>query len=203
MQTCTTKSIRAALAFAMIMAAPGAHSAMYRWVDQNGATNYSDHLPQEPGKVRALTVLEAPAPASAYEKRSQQLIDAHNGRRGDAASSGVGPVAPETGELRGSARLSGLRAAQPEAPRDPCLRSSDPRCYEKNRDAYVPFLGYAPSMTRGTRSIDVPANTGASSGLSGTGAVSGGNPAARPVSSQRVQPWHVRNTLKDAKDLSR
>ena len=37
---------------------------------------------------------------------------------------------------------------QTDAVQDPCLRSSDPQCHEKNRDKYHPYLGYAPGAGR-------------------------------------------------------
>jgi hypothetical protein len=219
MQASVFNSTRTIVALALLAAAPAAHSAMYRWVELNGATTYSDQLPHDPSKVRALTVLQAPAPPSAFEKRSQELVDAERGRPGDnttagratqphpgrdadAGMRGMNDPDPQprtlgSGELQGGARLSGVRPSQPEAPRDPCLRSSDPRCYEKNRDAYVPYLGYSPSTTRGTLS-----GVGASSGVSAGGAVGGSVSAGGNESTiRRAKPWQLRNTLKDAKDL--
>lgn len=67
---------------------------------------------------------------------------------------------------RAAATAPGL---QPEAAQDPCLRSADPHCYQRNRDKYHPYLGYAPSNPRGTV---VPA-VGASSSPAATGAVGG------------------------------
>ena len=37
-----------------------------------------------------------------------------------------------------------------EAARDPCLRSSDPKCYERHKDHYHPYLGYMPGNTLST-----------------------------------------------------
>jgi hypothetical protein len=227
MRARSINSIRTVVAVALIAAAAPAQSAMYRWIEQDGAVMYSDQLPLDSSKVRALTVMHAPAPPSTYEKRSQELIDAERGRSSDSAAAGrevqptpgigrdtdVGTrglyghdpeLQPRTSgstEPQGAARLSGLRPSQPEAARDPCLRSSDPRCHEKNRDAYVPYLGYSPSA-RAARSPDLLSGIGATSGVSASGAIGGSTGTAAPSGPpRRAQPWQLRNTLKDAKDL--
>ena len=77
------------------------------------------------------------------------------------------------------------------------LENVDIVCYEKNRDAYVPYLGYSPSTTRGTLS-----GVRASSGVSAGGAVGGSVSAGGNESTtRRAKRWQLRNTLKDAKDL--
>lgn len=66
-----------------------------------------------------------------------------------------------------------------EAVRDPCLRSADPRCYERNRDRYHPYLGYAPGATQSaTGAPIVEAATGATSGRAAENTVSGPSPPA-------------------------
>ena len=61
------------------------------------------------------------------------------------------------------------RGVQTEAVRDPCLRSSDPKCHERNKDRYHPYLGYAP----GTTPLPVIPAVGASNPASAGGAVGG------------------------------
>jgi hypothetical protein len=225
MRACSINPIRTVVAVALIAAAPTAQSAMYRWIEQDGAVMYSDQLPHDSSKVRALTVIQAPAPPSAFEKRAQEIIDAERGRSGDSATAdrrsqpdsgrnadarmqGTNEPEPQTrtfgaGEVQGGPRLSGVRPSQPEAARDPCLRSSDPRCYEKNRDAYVPYLGYSPSTTRAARSPDVLSGIGASGAASASGAVGGSvGTGANTSGGKRTKTWQLRNTLKDAKDLN-
>ena len=53
-----------------------------------------------------------------------------------------------------------------EAARDPCLRSSDPKCYERHKDHYHPYLGYMPGNT-----LSTPTAIGATSVTSAGGAV--------------------------------
>src|ERR1700687_4006116 len=81
MQSPSTKSIGTLVALAVIAAAPSAESAMYRWIEPNGATTYSDQMPADPSRVRALTVINAPAAPSQFERHSQELIEAERDRR--------------------------------------------------------------------------------------------------------------------------
>ena len=73
--------------------------------------------------------------------------------------------------------------AQPEAVQDPCLRSADPQCYQRNRDKYHPYMGYAPSATR----APVTGAVGASISPAGGGAV-GGQVGAVPATEKRAAP---------------
>ena len=142
--------LRAALA-AAFAAAPAAHSQMYRWIDAHGSVVYSNQLPSSTSVVRDLTVvLENP------DKRASELprIEVQQG-------SGSLPLPVEPPQS--SPRIA-ISPNAPEAVRDPCLRSSDPKCYERNKAAYVPGRGYAPAAVGAT----------ASAGAGGT--LSGGSP---------------------------
>lgn len=80
---------------------------------------------------------------------------------------------------RAAASAQGL---QPEAAQDPCLRSADPHCYQRNRDKYHPYLGYAPSARAAGASA-----VGASAAPAGTGAV-GGQIGISPGPDKRAAP---------------
>ena len=194
---------------------------MYRWVDQHGAITYSDQPPPQSAVVRDLTVIDGPRAITPHEKRTLDLIEAER-RTGDAANypadvpwrSGLGGVDPardlqREGEVPrsagsgepGLAPRGTMRPLQSEAAQDPCLRSSDPKCYERNRNAYVPYLGYAPSVAR-PRSEPLP-GVGATLPTAGGGSVGGSvGPAPVKTGGPRVPPTlQLRQSLKDAKDL--
>ena len=214
------KTIRTAVAALLIIAAPAAYAVMYRWVDVNGAITYSDQPPSDPARVRQLTVIDTPAPMTQHERRTLELIEAErvsNGGPGIPADALTGGTYPREGDSAardalgydadGMPRAPGdtaraSRPGKPEAARDPCLRSADPKCYEKNRNAYVPYLGYAPSAARALQQESALA-TGAIGTAPGTGAVGGSfNTAPTGASApRRTTGWQLRNTLKDAKDL--
>jgi hypothetical protein len=158
--------------------APAVHSQIYRWTDAEGSTTYSNKPPSDAAAANDLAVLpdipgtmtappekrtpEAARPAGAAAAQQSpparaaapDVLDAFN----RAASSADAPAPAPSATP--SARIS-VPANAPEAVRDPCLRSSDPKCYERNRAAYVPYLGYAPSAAAG-------------------GTLAGGSPAPAP-----------------------
>lgn len=54
------------------------------------------------------------------------------------------------------------RSTHTGAVQDPCLTSADPKCHERNKDRYHPYLGYAPGSGQ---------STGSSSGAGAVGAI--------------------------------
>jgi hypothetical protein len=157
-------SMRVALFALFALAAPHVSAEMYKWVAEDGSVTYSNILPQEPSNVRALTRIETP-PSRAPTKREPTTAEST-----DPLFVFVPPAPrPPQDSASNVARTDSpprlvYRGAPVTAPRDPCLRSSDPRCYERNKDRYHPLLGYTPEAA--------PA-VGATSGASGGGAVSG------------------------------
>jgi uncharacterized protein DUF4124 len=216
--------IRTLLALSLFAAAPAAYSMMYRWVDHNGAVTYSDQPPPNESTVRQLTIIDRPPRMTEHEKRTLEIAGAEREKQaGDSASSSRGP-SPLTGatgseyprEITGRDRQIAPRSAdrgppamsrfstgqvEAEAVRDPCLRSADPRCHEKNRGAYVPYLGYSPSAAR-ARSSEL--GIGASSSAGGAGAVGASvdtRSAGMTAPARRSSTWQPRQSLRDAKDL--
>jgi hypothetical protein len=64
-----------------------------------------------------------------------------------------------------------------EAVRDPCLRSSDPKCHERHKDRYHPYFGYAPSVMQPGGTAAVGATAGSSAGGTVSGRVTTAPPA--------------------------
>jgi hypothetical protein len=163
------------IAFAAMLSttAAAATSGMYRWVDEHGSVNYSNQPPPE--NARAVTLIDdATSTITSSEKRTREILEVErqsNPPR-DASSSGVAAleVTPSAGTESQLSR-GGIPPLQPEAVRDPCLRSADPKCYERNRAAYVPYRGYTPERAAVT-------GVGASSSAAAGGTLSGGTPPA-------------------------
>jgi hypothetical protein len=234
MRARSINSIRTLLALSLIAVAPHAYSVMYRWVDSNGAVTYSDQPPPNESTVRQLTIIDRPPRITEHEKRTLELLGAEREQpSADSAHSsrGSSPSAGATGseysreitsrdvhntprsadkELPGAPRFSAGRV-DAEAVRDPCLRSADPRCHEKNRAAYVPYLGYSPSAAR-ARSSELGTGATSSAGAGGAVGASVGAPSAAVGASvgargtvtapaRRSSTWQPRQSLKDAKDL--
>ena len=182
MQTHRVKPVCVALAAMLYVAAPAAYSEMYRWVDDQGTVTYSNQPPSEPSTATDVTIVDdGSAKSSAVEQRTKEIIDAERGSetaRGLPMVPGASGTLPETaisGDAPPAPRIS-IAPGAPEAVRDPCLMSADPKCPDKNRGYYVPYRGYSPSAAgAATGSIVVGASTSAAAG----GSVAGGS-APRP-----------------------
>ena len=205
---------------ALLTSAVSAHAVMYKWVDADGTVTYSNHPPANAGTVKQITVLDVPPPTTPHERRTLELLNAERPRAG---AEGAPPI-PESSapretdypvgdaSQRDAARVTpGLDSpgiprwggwpGRADAVRDPCLRSSDPKCYEKNRDAYVPYLGYSPAAARAARSFEAPLGVGSTGGVGATGSI-GTAPASRSPSPRPAHStFDLRRALKDAKDL--
>jgi len=149
-----TTTVRAALAAALLTALPAAHAQMYRWTDAQGSVTYSNELPHDTRVVQDLTVvLENPdgskpnLPPPVSEPRRPTVGEVVD----DFQHGGESDEPP-----RASPRIA-VSPGGPDAVRDPCLRSSDPKCIERNKAAYVPGHGYTPGTAIG-------ATTGAGGG---------------------------------------
>lgn len=172
-------------AAALLTAASTAYSQMYRWVDDRGATNYSDQLPADRAGIRRLTEIEnGSRKATRSEQRTREILEAegllNSGMQRDASGT-YAPHADGNSELpltqpeaSASSAFWGEPAGKAEAVRDPCLRSSDPRCHERHRAAYVPGRGYSPSALRETREA-AASGIGSTTG-SASATLSGGAP---------------------------
>lgn len=76
------------------------------------------------------------------------------------------------------------RSTHTGAVQDPCLVSPDPRCHERNKDRYHPYLGYSPAGGPVSQAV------GASSSAAAGGAV-GGQVAAQASASPAKRGGHA------------
>jgi hypothetical protein len=192
---------------------------MYKWIEADGTVTYSNHPPENGTAVKQITVLDVPPPTTAHERRTLQLLNAERQRAAAEGTPSVrDPYAPRESDYTASDSLSRDNARTPgadwagtprsaalpgrgDAARDPCLRSPDPKCYEKNRDAYVPYLGYSPASARAARAFESPLGFGATSGVAATGSVGTAAPHGSPAPRPAHQTFDLRRALKDAKDI--
>ncbi len=186
-----------ALAAIFLGAAPAAFSEMYRWVDDQGAVKYSNQRPPDAPGMRNVTVIDdTPGTMTPAEQRTLEILNAHREIEATPAATGgmrgaPGPLGTAGEELPMAPRAS-VAPNMPEAVRDPCLTSADPRCPEKNRAYYVPGRGYAPSAVRLAREAETSPGAGATTGAAGNGALTGGAiippPRVAPPSSSYALP---------------
>ena len=130
-----------ALVVALSCALP-AHAAMFKWVDESGSVTYSNTPPPEPGKVTDLVRVEEPPPPKQVEPAvaapAPVIAKPDAAPRAETAKREPEVAKPDT-----APRAIGTQAVQ-----DPCLTSPDPQCYQRNKEKYHPFLGYAPGASR-------------------------------------------------------
>jgi hypothetical protein len=166
------------LAACLVCAASAAQAAMYKWTDESGTATFSDQPPAEPDKVSNLTVVDTqPKPQQpSYTHAPAKFGESFRPDPPRAAENSASTKAESDPVVRELARLQAR--GRTEAVRDPCLISADPRCYERNKDRYHPYFGYAPSVTQ-------PASTsatGATNATAGGGTVGGQPLRDTPIS---------------------
>jgi hypothetical protein len=165
MEARNVKHVVVAVGAIFLCAAPAGYAAMFKWTDANGTVTYSDqppadrakvhrvaqldignaesnaatapHSPQEPSLSRPDTWLKGASPPAPPVERKIELVP--------SAKADTEPLSPDADipNREGESASRAPRGAR-EAARDPCLRSSDPKCYERNKARYHPYLGYAP-----------------------------------------------------------
>ena len=144
---------------------------------------------------RTITIVREPEPPSrpvtASDKPSKPATAAQDTETSDR---------PKAASDTPAKRRARVNPNLPEAVQDPCLRSSDPKCYEKNKNAYVPFRGYSPSTAEARESGVFPP-VGATSATAAGGSVSGG--ATGPIKAPKASDYAVPPGSDQPKKLSK
>ena len=149
------RPLRVSVLALLLCVAPYAQAEMYKWIDADGGLTYSNTPPPQPAQVKELTRIEDTSP----QKDSTRTLPTQAPQRyivGKPETLPSDPAAvqrqPETAAREPAAvprdpesASRAPRGIQAEAARDPCLRSADPKCYERNKDRYHPYLGYSPT----------------------------------------------------------
>lgn len=189
MRAYTFKPICVAFAAMLFTAASAAQAQLYRWVDQAGTVTYSDHPPDG---ARDVTLIDDSTNViSSSVRRTLEILNS------EAKSEVAAPLEPSNDLVNaaplgaGDAQPQGITPMTPEAVRDPCLRSPDPRCYERNRANYIPGRGYTPP--------GAIAAIGSTAAGSAGGTLSGGTPPPPP---KLVAPKASMYALPPGSDLS-
>lgn len=153
---------------------PSVHAQTYRWIDENGAVNFSQELPAPDSAIQELGVVEGSATLSPFEQRALELINEERRalaqQRAGAASGSPDPAMFQSGVAGDMPSSSSRPRARATAARDPCLLSPDPRCFEKNARNYDPYHGYAPAHAAASATtVGAPGTPTAASGTGNTG----------------------------------
>ena len=181
MRAHTLTPICFAFAAMLSAAAPAAASGMYRWVDDAGSVHYSNTAPPE--HARDVTLIDdATNTISSTERRTREILEIERNaapfaaRNPASAATAESPAVSIGSESPAPPSRASIAPLQAEAVRDPCLRSSDPKCHERHRAAYVPYLGYSPSAA----AQPTLTGFGATSGGGAGGTLAGSAPLAPP-----------------------
>jgi hypothetical protein len=168
------KALCTVLFAAMFSAGSAAFGQIYKWVDENGVLTFSDQKPADPSRISNLQEVEGMgrAPLSAIERRTLEILNQEQQRLGPGAHLRDQAVSSESIVIYEGPWYGAQWQGHTENVRDPCLRSSDPRCYELHWKDYDPRLGYAPSVLRGS-------GEGAAGARAATGYVGGAGVASR------------------------
>ena len=150
----SVRPLRASALALLLCIAPYAQAEMYKWIDADGGLTYSNTPPPQPAEVKELTRIEdtsaqkdpartSPTPAPPrYSVGKPEMLPGEPSAAPRQPETAREPAAvPRDPESASRAP----RGVQADAARDPCLRSSDPKCYERNKDRYHPYLGYSPT----------------------------------------------------------
>ena len=148
----------AAIVGALIASSTPAAAEMFKWVNDDGTTTYSNQPPTDQSSVQEFTTIDIPKMDSPKPIVVEPIA--------------VQPQPPTQAEA--PAMRPSVRARLPQAVQDPCLRSSDPLCYQKHRAYYRPYVGYTPEPVAQAPAVTPPAR-GATAGASGGGEVGGGS----------------------------
>ena len=165
---------RVALLALFALAAPLAHADIYRWVEEDGNVTFSDTPPMDKTKVYELSKIPTPPRAPATPQAA-----ARQGEKLDPLFANT-PAPSRDGASQPQIAVTPGEPFRAEAPRvsyrgivgaaqDPCLRSANPRCYERNKESYHPRYGYM----GGGATAAAPTAVGATGGSSGGGTVGG------------------------------
>jgi hypothetical protein len=126
------------LLLALLLASGSACAQLYKWVDQNGVTNYSNQPPADPAAIRALRPIEDRISVYAPDPGLTQAIETMR-QGGDRTTAGR--------TSRPDARIEGgQRGSQPNATAvpDACLSGRAVDCSPITYAPYDASYGYAP-----------------------------------------------------------
>jgi hypothetical protein len=188
-------TIRLLTACAAIFAASTAGAQIYKWVDENGVTNYSNQRPADPKTSQQLGVVESNISVYTPDTNLVQAVDAFRMRSNEI---GLNPAAPE-------ASASNQYAAPVYVPvpvaSDPCTDYRAAHCNELNTGyyPYVPVVGHRFYRRRHKRIPQIQLRPGAIAGhvVGMDGYIPGNSASAR-----RARPAPLRSLSRRAVEPS-
>ncbi|HXV11715.1 MAG TPA: DUF4124 domain-containing protein [Burkholderiales bacterium] len=187
MTKATGMILRVVVAAAALAPLPAFCAQIYKWVDERGVTNYSNHQPARATAPRGVGVVENNISVYTPDAALTRAVDAFRMRSNEIGANASAPVAPPPYEYSAPVFV-------PVAS-DPCAEYRAAGCDEFYPDfyPYAPVAGYGPHFRRHKRipQVHIPPGTIAGQ-VVGTGGYIPGNSASAP----RFGPPPVRPGLR-------
>jgi hypothetical protein len=139
---------------------PAVGAQIYKWVDENGVTNYSNQQPAPAAAPRAVGVVENNISVYTPDPALTREVNAFRMRSNGIGASAAAPVAPPPYEFSAPVYVPVPVAS------DPCAEYRAAHCGEYYADFYPygPVAGYAPYHQRVSRIPQVRLRPGAIAG---------------------------------------
>jgi hypothetical protein len=187
--------IRLLVAAAALAPLPGVSAQIYKWVDERGVTNYSNHQPAQATAPGTVEVVENNISVYSPDPALTRAVDAFRMRSHEIGFNAAAPAAPPAFDYSAPVYVPVPVAS------DPCGEYRAAHCNEFYSDfyPYAPGAGYAPYHRRVKRIPQVRLRPGAIAGqvVGMDGYIPGNSANAR-----RFDPAPVRPGLRHAVEPS-
>lgn len=156
----TVTLIRLLVAAAVLAPLPGVCAQIYKWVDEHGVTNYSNHRPAQATTTGTVQVVENNISVYSPDAALTRAVDAFRMRSNEIGADTAAPAAPPAYDYSAPVYLPVPVAS------DPCAEYRAAHCNEFYPDFYPhsPVAGYAPYHRRVRRIPQIRLRPGAIAG---------------------------------------
>jgi len=159
---------------------------IYKWVDENGVTNYSNRQPAQATAPRTVRVVEDNISVYTPDPALTRAVDAFRMRSNEIGANAAAPLAPPPSDYSAPVYVPVPVAS------DPCAESRAAHCNEFYPDfyPYAPVAGYGPRFRRHKRipQVHIPPGTIAGKVVGMDGYIPGNSANARRFGPAPVRP---------------
>ena len=164
---------------ALLLAAMPAGAQLYKWVDENGVTNYSNEPPPKSRTRKPPTIVEDTISVYTPEKAVTDELERRSQQRPL-----VQPAPPPVASVPPPPPAA--RTPQPPIAYDPCMTANDPNCRAVIYDSSPVFAGRRSPVP--LHQPQLPPGTIAGQSTSQGGYIAGQSGSAPPPTSQTSRP---------------
>lgn len=197
MKEATGKILRVVLAVAALAPLPAVCAQIYKWVDERGVTNYSNHQPAPTAAPRSVAVVENNISVYTPDPALTRAVDAFRMRSNEIGANAAAPAAPPPYDYSAPVFVPVPVAS------DPCAEYRAAGCNGSYSDfyPYAPVAGYGPRFRHHKRipQVRIPPGTIAGQVVGADGYIPGnsanaprfGPPPVRPGLRLAVEPSYT------------